>query len=139
MAHGYSYKEHTADITLQVYADTYVDLLRCSLQGMFAIMKPKYLQGVTTVQERSYTVEGNDDEIRLVGFLSQALCLGSIYHEAYGDAHILYEASSRQLTVLLYGRPVDRYGGVEIKAVTFYNLRVVYSATGVEAMITFDI
>lgn len=138
MVGRYTHHEHTADITLHLYGDTYADLLRIALQGMFSLMKPVKRAGVVDRSKRHFTIVGNDAEMLLVSFLSEALCMAAIHHEWYDD--VIFERIDKAMICGVYtGYPLSRYAGVEIKAVTFYNLRVTHSETGFEAMITFDI
>ena len=74
----------------------------------------------------------------VVDFLSEALYLSDVHNEAYLDATIRYVDDNR-IDAVLHGIKVRGFEVVEIKAVTYHDLRVEQIDGVWQADIVFDI
>lgn len=118
--------EHTADLRIQVWGKTKEELFRNALQATFFAMKPEI--GKSGSETRPVKVESLDLETLLVNFLSACLSLGEINQEIYEDIKF-----SRLNNHALVGNLIARKReavGLQIKAVTFHNLKIVKNEKG---------
>lgn len=138
---------HTADLKIRVYGKTLQEFFRNAVAGMFQSIGPRCAQ-CTVVNERlvcstlprSHDVELSATDLPnlLVDFLSDALYLSDIHNEAYLDATI-HHVDETTIKATLHGVLVDRFEVVEIKAVTYHDLRVERIHGVWQADIVFDI
>jgi len=138
---------HTADIKVRVYGKDLKEFFRNAVIGMFQTVGPQ-IPGCTIKNERvvcdelpeQHEVEltAEDVEFLLVDFLSEALYLSDVHDEAYLDATV-HEVTNTHINATLHGIKVTGFEVVEIKAVTYHDLKV-QQINGVwQADIVFDI
>jgi len=123
---------HTADIKIRVYGKTIKQLFVNALVGMFQSIGPK-VKGCKKKGDRlicdqlpeQHEVEINSPDIDalLVDFLSEVLYLSDVHNEAYLDADI-HDISETHLSATVHGIKVEGFDVVEIKAVTYNELKV---------------
>lgn len=131
---GYEELEHTADIALRAWGEDFFVLLRQSAKGMYELMGVDVELG--DPKKITFKIGENSREIQLVDFLNEILYLVEDENAKYEkfsfnkvEDGILVQASG-------YGvRSLQR----NIKAVTFHNLAVVETDSGLEVSITFDV
>lgn len=138
---------HTADMKLRVYGTTLQNLFRNALVGMFQAVAPQ-AQGCVRRNERTECISlperheiklhSLDRESLLVDFLSEALYLSDSTNEAYLDVAI-HHMDDQHITATLHGIKITGFEVVEIKAVTYHDLKIIQSDTGWQADIVFDI
>ena len=133
-ATGYEEVEHTADLALRVWGNDFYSLLDQSAKGLY------YLTGIAPNElipvERTLKVENGSKECVLVDFLSELLYLceeKGIFLDQFQ-----FSSSCETLEIRAAGYRCDRIDR-SIKAVTFHNLEVSVTHTGLETTITFDI
>ena len=83
-------------------------------------------------------VTAADREALLVDFLSYALYLCDVHNEAYLDVDI-HKLTSTSITAIVKGVKVTGFEVVEIKAVTYNDLKVEYANGVWQAEVVFDI
>ncbi len=131
---GFREIEHTADWAIEVWAPDLAGLLEQAARGMYALLRLRWQPG----PRRSHTIAlaAPDPETLLVDFLDELLFILETQGVAF-DTFAL-QATSTRVHGTLHGRPI---AGMEkeIKAVTYYNLRVERTATGWRAVVTFDV
>ena len=136
MASGYEFVEHTADIRLRVRGVTLGDLFTAALDGMNAyIFGPDTPRGAVIVRE-GVEIEATDPTDLLVAWLARGLYLTSI-HRAATRVFAVESVTPTKIRATLEVVRADPFE--EIKAVTYHGLAVEKTATGYEALITFDI
>lgn len=123
---------HTADIKIRVYGFSLKQLFEHALIGMFQSIGPK-IKDCKIENERvvcdnlpethEVSVSGTDAEMVLVEFLSEALYLSDVYNEAYLHATV-HEVDDSHAKVTIHGIKVDGFEVVEIKAVTYHDLKI---------------
>ena len=147
MAKDFEQVPHTADIKIRVYGKTLADLFRNAVIGMFQSIGPQ-VPGCRVENERlvcdqltvkhDIEVASIDLEALLVDFLSEALYLSDVYNEAYLDAKI-HKVNDKSIQATLYGVKVTGFEVVEIKAVTYHELKIEQVEGLWQADIVFDI
>lgn len=138
---------HTADIKIRVYGATLQELFVHALQGMFHSAHP-IIVGASWVHDRivclsldrihTVTMSAPDREVLLVDFLSYALYLSDVHNEAYLDAQF-FQLTETSLHAQLRGAQVQGFQGVELKAVTYHDLAIIYTNNRWQTDIVFDI
>jgi len=138
---------HTADIAIRVYGATLAELFRNALVGMFQVVRPLIpscrIQDDRVVCDelpirRDVAIDAHDAESLLVDFLSEALYLSDIHNEAYLDAQVEH-CTQTHIAATLCGADVEGFQQVELKAVTYHDLKVKKTADGWEVIVVFDI
>ncbi len=135
MRMSYTFREHTADIRMDVESRSSRGLFKQSLSGMFKFLKPALRKERV---RRSVIVRSPDAAALLVEFLNEALSLAHAKKEAYTS--VTFETlSDTELRATLSGRRASSFGE-DIKAVTYHEARVECDAAGVwRAHVVFDI
>jgi len=138
---------HTADIKIRVYGKTLEEFFCNAVMGMFQAIGPK-ISGCKTENERvicenlperrHVQVESPDVEALLVDFLSEALYLSDINDEAYLWA-TMNSISETAVDAVLHGIKVEGFEVVEIKAVTYHEMKVEKIGGVWQTSIVFDI
>ena len=131
---GYEELEHTADIALRVWGEDFFTLLRQSADGMYDLMGVDV--ELTVLKKIKFKIEDNSQEIQLVDFLNEVLYLVEDEHARYDlfvfnkvEEGIIVQASGYGVKSLQQN----------IKAVTFHNLVIEETDSGLEVSITFDV
>jgi SHS2 domain-containing protein len=132
--HGYEEVDHTADIALRVWGENYWALLQQSAAGMYDLM------GVVPIPDSSVddfiSVPAGTYETVMVDFLSELLFLAEENSQVL--EHFSFSDDGIDLSIMCTGRKIHTYER-HIKAVTFHNLNVKTTETGLEVTITFDV
>lgn len=138
---------HTADMKIRAFGNTMEELFRHALQGMFQSIRPQ-AQGCQEHEGRLFCVslpakhgihvQSPDREALLVDFLSYALYLSDVHNEAYLDVDI-HKLTSTSIKAIVKGVKITGFEVVEIKAVTYNDLKVEYSDGLWQAEVVFDI
>ena len=138
---------HTADIKIRAYGSTLDELFKNALIGMFQSISPRAV-GCRIVNDRLVCpdlpehhvieIEAYNAESLLVDFLSEALFLSDVHNQAYLDLTI-HEITPTRIVAKLHGIPISGFEVVEIKAVTYHNLKINQVPEGFEVDIVFDI
>jgi SHS2 domain-containing protein len=131
---GFREKEHTADWELEVWAPDLPGLLVQGARGMYWLMGARLEEGARLQRDMAFS--GTDDESRLVGFLQELLYLTGSEGLAFDHFDVIIEAEGGR--AVLGGAPLAGMGK-EIKAVTYHNLAVRKTGTGLAATIVFDV
>lgn len=147
MAKVFEQLPHTADIKIRVFGNTVEELFKNALIGMFQVVRPiapgcvrsnDYIVCKTLPIQRPITISSIDTAALLVDFLSEALYLSDIYNEAYLDAKI-DELDEKKIRATIYGVQITGFEVVELKAVTYHELRIEQVDGLWQADIVFDI
>jgi SHS2 domain-containing protein len=131
---GYEELEHTADWALKVWAPDLETLFGQAAMGMNDLAEMELAEGERITKK--FTLEAIDTEGLLVEFLSELLYYSEM--ERLGFDRFELEIGAQQLTVRVEGSPIVGLKK-EIKAVTFYDLKIEQNAAGLEVVIVFDV
>jgi SHS2 domain-containing protein len=133
-AAGFREKAHIADWELEVWAPDLPGLLVEAARGMYWLMGARLEEG----DRLHYSLEfsGADDETRLVSFLQELLYLTDSEGLAFDQFEVTIDGERGRAE--LGGAPLTKLGK-EIKAVTYHNLAVRKTSTGLEASLVFDV
>jgi SHS2 domain-containing protein len=131
---GYREIEHTADWELEVWAPDFPTLLVQAARGMAALSGVRLEPGPR--EERTLELSAGDRESLLVSLLSELLWLGE--EERLGFDEIEVDVAGDTLVARLKCAPIASQDK-EIKAVTYHNLAVRDTPSGVEVSVVFDV
>jgi len=132
---GYIELAHTADWAVKIWAMDYFDLLRIAAEAMYSLQMVEIDRREPGIPIE-FLVQDEDEEITLVGFLSELL-----YHQ---DTHFIaldnfiIEMQQAGIRVCAVWFPIIRIEK-EIKAVTYSGLKVQHFPQGIEAIVVFDV
>ncbi len=138
---------HTADLKIHVYGTTKQELFKNALCGMFQAMRPIssscHYENERMVCDqlpivRDFGVDSPDLDSLLVDFLSNALYLGAIHHEAYLDVTLITFDDMRVLGCLK-GVAITGLQESEVKAVTYHDLGIIQKDGLWQTDIVFDV
>jgi SHS2 domain-containing protein len=130
--------EHTADVGIRGWAPTLPELFRVMARGLFAVIVDP--ASVEPRNERRFHLEAGSPEDLLHEWLEELNSLHQIRNELYGrfEPHL----AGNRLEALVAGEPIDflRHDlRVEVKAVTWHELRIERTIEGYEAFVLLDI
>ncbi len=128
--------EHTADRALKIYGQNLAELLRNAARGLNSIMGVDEDLNVTPVT-KSIELDAMDAASLLVEWLSE-LAFWAETEMLVFSKFDLQKVSSTHVTALIYGGRVARMEK-HIKAVTYHNLEIVNTETGLTATVVFDV
>jgi SHS2 domain-containing protein len=131
---GYREVEHTADWELLVWAADLPGLLEQAARGMYALSGVD-LEGKNQVIQTVH-ITAIDSEMALVGFLQELLFLAETQGIGFHDFTINLQQD--ELFAKMSGAKIAKISK-EIKAVTFHNLKVESTPSGLQARIVFDV
>ena len=137
MARGYRQLDHTADLALEVWADSEQDLLAAGAEAVTEIMTGG--AAVAARGERRVEIDAVDEGDRLVQWLNEivvaAVTEGFLFH----SAHIVLEGRTG-LTARLRGEPEagDRVVA-ELKSATYHDLALGRTDRGWQARVVIDV
>ena len=131
---GFCEIEHTADWELKVWAPDFPRLLEQSARGMYSLMGLR-LESSHRL-ERKIIIEAVDRETTLVDFLNELLFIAESQSTGFDEFQI--EIEGLTLTANLRGTRISAVGK-EIKAVTYHNLAVQNTSTGLIVNLVFDV
>jgi SHS2 domain-containing protein len=131
---GFRELEHTADWELEVWAPNLPSLLEQAARGMYTLAGARLSDGSRHVRQLDLPIK--DPESLLVTFLAELLFLGEQEGLAFDTFDL--EIEQDRLHASLAGAQlvsIDK----EIKAVTYHNLAVRKTPTGLAATLVFDV
>ena len=134
--HDFEEIEHTADRALRIYGSDLEELLLNAARGMYHIMAPQHSTNAE-LQEKFVKIEAMDAESLLVDWLSELAYWAEIEMLVFQEFRI-EGVSPTRLQARIYGNPV-RQLEKHIKAVTYHNLKIIQSETGLTATVVFDV
>jgi SHS2 domain-containing protein len=125
---------HTADRSIRVWAEDLPTLFAEAALGFLTISGIVLAESPSVKKE--IEIHSPDPESLLVSFLSELIFYAEQENLAFDQARVAIEGEHLSATVS--GAPIKEIHKY-IKAVTFHNLKVVKSSSGVEAEIVFDV
>ncbi len=131
---GYEELAHTADWALRVWAENLEGLLATAAKGMHALAAVKMKAENDFVHRFSLPI--HDRENLLVDFLSEIVYIWDTKHYGIHTYELLKEGEV--LKVTLTGAEIIDIKK-EIKAVTYYDLKIMDTIEGLEAVVVFDV
>lgn len=121
---------------IRVFGRDWPELCIHALQGMFETIEPQQLD--QQIIERPFDVEALDRESLLVSFLSEALYLSAVHHEAYNNAHF-ETLSASHASGYICGFKISGFSACEIKAVTHHGMHIEKINNRLQTDILFDV
>jgi len=130
----YKILEHPADLKIKAFGQNFEEVFSNLLLGMFKSLRPKLAKEKA---EREIKIEAQDRESLLVDFLSEALTFSDVNDEVYFKVKF-EKFTDKMLKGKLTGFKVKSLG-LEIKAVTWHNLKIEKENNFLTATVLFDI
>lgn len=118
---NYEELAHTADIGMRVRASTLPELFRCAACGLFAVIIRAMAADYSTT--RDVVVESHDSESLVVDWLNELLYWHAVTGAVY-DKVVIHTLTSTYLEASISGGPPRNPPDNDIKATTFYGLRL---------------
>ena len=138
MKPGFELTEHTADVGIRAWAPDLGELFAQAAKGLFAVMvDPATVSGRLI---RPVQVEAESVESLLHDWLDELNAMQQTHGELYNRFTVSVEDTV--LVAHIEGEPLDPSRHelhVEVKAVTWHDLRIRCGQTGYEAFVLLDI
>lgn len=131
---GFREIEHAADWAIEVWSPDLPGLFRQAAKGMYSMAKVRLADGPRL--ERDLCLQAADIESLLVSFLSELLFSSEVEGLGFDCFDISIENNASQAH--LQGAPILSLEK-EIKAVTYYDLKITSSENGYSVKVTFDV
>jgi len=128
--------EHTADRALKIYGRNLEELLLNAARGLNSLMNADGNLNSTPIS-KSIELEAMDTESLLVEWLSELAYWAEAEMLVFSKFD-LQNISPKQVKALVYGRRATKLES-QIKAVTYHNLEIVETDTGLAATVVFDV
>ena len=134
---GFREIAHTADLEIQVWGENLTSLFQQAAQGLYHLARVEIISSPKNFSVRSVHVEGIDWEDVLVTYLDELLYLLEEENLAFMESDL--EIKDKYiLEGQLKGTDINTQGQ-GIKAVTYHNLKIKETKSGVETNIVFDV
>ncbi|GIW87425.1 MAG: protein archease [Isosphaeraceae bacterium] len=133
--------DHTADLGMEVEADSLDDLFATAAQGLVSLVVANP-ETIRESSERTVRLTAQDLTDLLIGWLSEVLFLIETNHEVYARFAVSVEQRPPRLKANLFGEPIDRQRHVldhEVKAVTHHGAEIRPTDHGYAARVIVDI
>ena len=128
--------EHTADRALRIYGRNFEELLLNAACGLNRIMGVDRITGETQ-QTKSFSLDAEDAEGLLVEWLSELAFWAESEMLVFSEFDF-QTVSQTRVKAVAAGRRVAKLER-HVKAVTYHNLEIVESETGLAATVVFDV
>jgi SHS2 domain-containing protein len=127
---------HTADVALRIWAIDFGSLMIWAARGLNKLMYDDVLPPPFNIEKR-LTIEAFDKESLLVEWLSELAFWAESERILFHEIDIL-TLTDQRMTVALEGCLVSALKTV-VKAVTYHNLKIEPTDSGVEAVVVLDV
>ena len=135
---SYKFTAHTADVRLQVQANTLEELFKVSLEGMNLLIKKNFCSKEKEFDlKEDIKIESIDATTLLIDFLSEVLTSCQINKAIYCNINFKH-LSDKSLECIIMGIKVDRFDE-DIKAVTYHEAEIKKENDMLQTTIIFDI
>jgi SHS2 domain-containing protein len=131
---GYSELDHKADLALRVWGETFFALLTQSALGMYDLMGVVADEKVRI--DHQFLIEISTPEMMLVDFLGELLYQAEDLKLAYSGFD--FALNEEELKIWADGHPIQEVEST-LKAVTYHDLEIMETDSGLETIITFDV
>lgn len=132
---GYLEIEHTADISLRIWATTHEDLFKLAVDGMNSIIDID-LDDTDPGNFQEFCIEDIDLESMLISLLNE--CNFNIQEENLCAKITELLIENQKISGMLNLKKIKSFRK-EIKAVTYHNLKIKHSSKGYSVVIVFDV
>ena len=139
MKKHYELLEHTADIAIRVSGNTLPDLFKNAAAAMFDIMAGKKRGKKDKPESFDINLKAPSLEDLFQNWLGELLSLSAAKDLIFEDFKIS-ELSDNNIIAKVTGSAFRNYSpNIEIKAVTYHELKVEKAQTGWQARVIFDV
>lgn len=134
-AQGFVEIEHTADLALRIWAPTLKDLYKLAVEGMNSLIKFTLNENASGNYEQ-FSFDGVDLESMLVALLNE--CNYKLQQDYLSSKITEICVENQKLTGTFFHQKIKSFD-MEIKAVTYHNLKIMHSELGYVVDIVFDV
>ncbi|MCP4405270.1 MAG: archease [bacterium] len=131
--------EHTADIGVEIYGNSFEVLLQHAAYALFDTIAD--VSTIRPERSRSVQVSGADDESLLMNWLRELLFLFAVEEEVYAGIEI-QSLRAGELRAIVKGETLDikrhRFK-TELKAVTYHQFKLEHTGNRWTARVIFDV
>lgn len=131
---GFEEVDHTSDKAIKVWAPDLPGLLQQAAIGMYSLIE--ICPQENSIIKKHMVLNTLDIETLLVSFLSKLLSFLEKDHLLFTEIHSRVDLNKCE--ILLTGVRI-KPARIEIKAVTYHNLKVLTTEHGLETTIVFDV
>ena len=131
--------DHTADVGLEARADSLGELFEALAEGLAGLICPR--EAMAAAQSRDVAVRAEDVEALAVDFLTAVLNIIQTRHFMVARVKVA-QIDSNRVVATLHGEPYQPQQheiGMEIKAVTYHQLRIAQQGGGWIGTVILDI
>lgn len=133
----YTLIAHTADIRLQIQANSQQEIFLAGLQGMTQIINSQVNLHQNPPLSQKITIRSLDATALLIDFLSEVLTLCHLHKAVFFDVTFNL-LTPNNLDATVYGVPVSEFLE-DIKAVTYHEAEIIQNNGILSTTIVFDI
>lgn len=133
----YKILDHVTDLKLKIFGRNLIELFTNAALALFESITDKKSIIKTNGKIHQIKITSADQESLMVDWLNELLFLHSVHKENYFNIKI-NRLSETELEAKISGNP-SRADKIEIKAVTYHDLKITKTKNGYEAIILFDI
>ena len=141
MTNAFELFDHTADLGVRARAESLPELVRQSIEGLYAAIGTLVIDAATPPTSRRIEIRGDDPALLLRDLLDELLYAFEHDRLRTRSVEVLEFSSSRLMVQADFG-PLDAQCSAlerEVKAVTYHELAVRPIAGGYEAVFIVDI
>jgi len=127
--------EHTADLAIEVSADSIENIFSEAARGMFYLMY-KEVKNLKNIKH-DINLDSFSNEYLLVDFLNELLYINETREFVFSNLNIQIKKNSLNANVFGYDEKKEKK--IAIKAATYHNLEIVRKDNIYRTQITFDV
>lgn len=134
-AKGFIEVDHTADLAIKIWATTLNDLFKLAVEGMNSLTE-FVVDENDPGQYEDFCIEDIDLESMLVSLLNE--CNYKIQQDHIQSEVLEIRVENKKISGVFFNQKIKSFD-MEIKAVTYHNLKIKHSKTGYAVDIVFDV
>jgi len=134
---GYKILCHRADLKIKVIGRNLKELFETSALALGKLLRPSFEKKAKKILKRNIKIKSFSLETLLVDFLSEILFLSLTNKEIYFQIKIKKFKDFR-IEAQIFAKKIKRFG-LEIKGVSYHNLKITRKNNFYEATLIFDI
>lgn len=132
----YELLDHTGDIRIRAFGSSKAELFSNAATAMMELLFGKELPEAAGAVNEELQITSADSEALLVDWLSELLFRSSLHRACCVSINIVALTDTELLAKLAW---VEAEAIEEIKAVTYYKLKILHDASGWSVRVTFDV
>ena len=131
---SYHFIDHTADICVAAWGQTWIELLKEMLCAILEVTEPDFSNDVI---ERKIEVESNNLENLLIDVLNEIIAFMDIHKEAYDQVKV-HQITETKCKIVLGGKKICNLK-TQIKSATYHNYTLIKKNDLYYAKVVYDV